>query len=95
MEKFQSGDKVAWNPALSPNQREALEKGFGPGPFTVHGFEPGAPRGGQWLSLLNSEGLAWISHKHQWESPECEDPSLHKAIPPTFHSDWFVEEDGL
>lgn len=88
MATLQSGDRVDWNPEC-PNI-EALKRDFGEGPFTVRGVEDGAPEGGQWISLLNSEGLAWVNHRSRWESPEADKPGMYKAIPPTFHSDWLV-----
>lgn len=84
-----SGDHIEWNDALSPAQRAALERDFGPGPFVVLGWEDGAPEGGQWLSIKRGDGLAWVSHRKAWESPEAEQSGMLKAIPPTFHSSWF------
>lgn len=83
------GDKVTW--FTQHSSYEALKEDFGDGPFTILGVEDGAPEHGQWVSITrDSDGLAWVDHNNQWESPKCEDPKLHKAIPPTFHSQWFV-----
>ena len=79
---LKSGDRVNWT---GPD-KEALQRDFGSGPFTILGAEDNAPQGGQWVSLINSQGLAWV--KEQWESPNAKQPGMYKAIPPTFHSDW-------
>lgn len=80
---MESGEQVKW--ADGPN-KTALARDFGIGPFKGLGVE--AAEEGQWVSLLNAEGLAWVSHRSAWESPNADTPGLYKAIPPTFHSSW-------
>jgi hypothetical protein len=82
---LKTGDKIDWN--KDHPSYEKLRADFGDGPFTVRGYEDGAPEDGQWLSIINSEGLAWV--KNRWESPVVK--VGFKAIPPTFHSQWFVK----
>lgn len=88
---MKSGDKVRWS-TEHPSYK-SLVADFGEGPFTVLGVEEGAPEDGRWISLLNAEGLAWVDHNRKWESPKADQPGLHKAIPPTFHSQWLVLEN--
>lgn len=81
---FAKGAVVQWR--HDHPERGALERDFGEGPFTVRAIEPGAPEGGLWLSLTNAEGLTWL--KGAWARVDDE-PGVYKAVPPTFHSDWF------
>jgi len=80
---FQSGDLLTWR--SDHPERAEMEKDFGPGPFRVRATEEGAPHDGLWLSLFNPEGQAFVSG--EWRDVPQGPP--YRAVPPTFHSDWF------
>ena len=70
-----------------------MERDFGPGPFTVHGVEDW--KGGQWVSLMNPEGLVWV--KDRWESPEADesDPELGPGVAAPVVAPAVANEDAI